>query len=197
MSEPVDPQSSSPGRSTSPSRSPGSGAPAAGAAPHDDKSKALLEECMIERKEAPAAGAAPHDDKIKTLLEECMIERKEARKDVELYRSRCIADKTELYQLLAFYSVFQGVVFNTVATSAKLTCQTSMLPVFVTFLAYVAAAASVHYKLTDYRVDKHKLLNGEDILAVRSLRSTSFSCAYTTATRLTSPLFLNFQLIWE
>ena len=74
---------------------------------------------------------------------------REETQNVELYRKRCTFDKTELYHLLGFYSVFQGVVLGAVATSARsiLACQTSLLPVLLSLLVSVATAISVHYKL--------------------------------------------------
>lgn len=99
----------------------------------------------------------------KRLLKKWEIERKEERKSLELYRARCTADKTEMYQLLGFYIVFQGVVFNTVATSQKLTCQTSALPAVLSLLVLTGTAISVHFKLTDYESDKRRLINSENI----------------------------------
>jgi hypothetical protein len=72
-----------------------------------------------------------------------------------------------MYQLLGFYSVFQGVVFNTVATSTKLTCQSSWLPAVLSLLIFVSTATSVHYKLTDYESDTLRLVNSQNIEQVR------------------------------
>lgn len=110
----------------------------------------------------------------KKRIQEWEVERKEERKSTELYRARCTADKTEMYQLLGFYTVFQGVVFNTVATSTKLTCQTSWLPAVLSILICVSTATSVHYKLTDYESDTLRLINSQNIEQVRSL---PFTCS--------------------
>lgn len=116
------------------------------------------------------------------LLEDLEKENKAERKNVELYRARCTADKTELYQLVGFYSVFQGVVFSAVANSAKsiLTCQTSLLPALLSLLVSVATAISVHYKLRDYEIDRRKLIKSENLVEVseytiRSLLHSFFS----------------------
>ena len=108
----------------------------------------------------------------KKRIQEWETERKKERKSTELYRARHTADKTEMYQLLGFYSVFQGVVFNTVATSTKLTCQTSWLPAVLSLLIFVSITTSVHYKLTDYESDMLRLVNSQNIEQVRSLRFT-------------------------
>ena len=116
------------------------------------------------------------------LLEDLEKENKAERKNVELYRARCTADKTELYQLVGFYSVFQGVVFGAVTNSAKsiLTCQTSLLPALLSLLVSVATAISVHYKLRDYEIDRRKLIKSENLVEVseytiRSLLHSFFS----------------------
>ena len=121
------------------------------------------------------------------LLKDLEEESKEERKNIELYRKRCTFDKTELYHLLGFYSVFQGVVFGAVATSARsiLVCQTSLLPVLLSLLVSVATAISVHYKLRDYKIDKRKLINSENLAEVseytiRSLLHSFFSLVWAS-----------------
>jgi hypothetical protein len=116
-----------------------------------------------------AAAAAPlHSVRHEKLLQEWGTERKEEREIKELYRARCTSNKTEMYQLMGFFSVFQGVVFSTVATSTKLTCQTSLLPALLSFLVFIGTAISVHNKFNDYELDTQKLINSENTEEVRS-----------------------------
>ena len=102
------------------------------------------------------------------LLKDLEKENKEERKNVELYRARCTSDKTELYHLMGFYSVFQGVVFSNVANSPRniLTCQISLLPALLSLLVSVATAISVHFKLRDYEIDRRKLIKSENLVEV-------------------------------
>jgi hypothetical protein len=119
------------------------------------------------------------------LLDDLEKENKAERKNVELYRARCTADKKELYNLVGFYSVFQGVVFSAVANSARsiLTCQTSLLPALLSLLVSVATAISVHYKLRDYEKDRRKLIKSQNLVevseyTVRSLLHSFFSLVW-------------------
>ncbi|KAG0578401.1 hypothetical protein KC19_4G019900 [Ceratodon purpureus] len=102
-------------------------------------------------------------DENNSRLEDLKTERKEELQNAALYTARCTSHKTDLYQLLGFYTVFQGVVFNTVATSPKLTCQTSLLPAILCILAFVGVLCSVLYKLDDYKTDKQKLIKSEHL----------------------------------
>jgi len=108
------------------------------------------------------------------LLDDLEKENKAERKNVELYRARCTADKKELYNLVGFYSVFQGVVFSAVANSARsiLTCQTSLLPALLSLLVSVATAISVHYKLRDYEKDRRKLIKSQNLVEFAKGRVT-------------------------
>lgn len=107
-----------------------------------------------------------NDPKLKLHLQEWEEEKKQVLLSVESYRGRCIAVKSELYQLIGFYSVFQGVVFTASATASKVTCHSSFCPALLSLLVSVATAFSVHEKLTYYDEQKGKFLTAESRKAV-------------------------------
>jgi hypothetical protein len=99
------------------------------------------------------------------LLED-LEEDEENRRNVEVSRARCESDKKDVYHLVGFYSVFQGVVFGAVANSPILTCQTSLLPALLSLLVSVATAIAIHYKLRDFEIDRRKLIKSENLVEV-------------------------------
>jgi hypothetical protein len=68
----------------------------------------------------------------------------------ELQGTKLPNSKTELYQLLGFYVVFQGVVFTAVAQSITLYCLSSWAPTSLSLLVSAITVVGVHNKLTDY-----------------------------------------------
>ncbi|KAG0625225.1 hypothetical protein M758_2G037900 [Ceratodon purpureus] len=120
------------------------------------------------------------DPILKLFLQDWDDEKKQMLLSVESYRGRCNAAKAELYQLMGFYSVFQGVVFTAVSTASKLTCETSFFPAVLSGLASIATIVSVHYKLDYYTIEKVKFLkaqhqSGNIINKVRKLRGNGAS----------------------
>lgn len=73
-----------------------------------------------------------------------------ARERIEKKSTRAFNAKSELYQLIGFYSVFQGVVLTAVAQSNTLYCLSSWGPASLSLLASAVTVVSVHYKLTNY-----------------------------------------------
>ncbi|KAG0585783.1 hypothetical protein KC19_2G038700 [Ceratodon purpureus] len=120
------------------------------------------------------------DPILRLFLQDWDDEKKQMLLSVESYRGRCNAAKAELYQLMGFYSVFQGVVFTAVSTASKLTCETSFFPAVLSGLASIATIVSVHYKLDYYTIEKVKFLkaqhqSGNIIKKVRKLRGNGAS----------------------
>ncbi|CAM6018638.1 unnamed protein product [Sphagnum balticum] len=69
---------------------------------------------------------------------------------IDKKRTRSINTKNELYQLIGFYSVFQGVVLTAVAQTNLIRCSQSWGPASLSLLASVSTIASVYAKLKDY-----------------------------------------------
>jgi hypothetical protein len=90
------------------------------------------------------------DPKLRLLLRDWEKNYKVARERIEKKETRTINAKAELYQLLGFYSVFQGVVLTAVAQSNTLFCLSSWAPASLSLLASAVTVVSVHYKLTSY-----------------------------------------------
>jgi hypothetical protein len=60
------------------------------------------------------------------------------------------AVQAALYQFIAIYSVFQGVILTTVALSNALSCNTSWAPGLLSLFASVITLAGVYFKLVEY-----------------------------------------------
>jgi hypothetical protein len=73
-----------------------------------------------------------------------------ARERIEKKSTRAFNAKSELYQLIGFYSVFQGVVLTAVAQSTTIHCAQSWGPASLSLLASLVTVASVHSKLRSY-----------------------------------------------
>ncbi|CAM6028451.1 unnamed protein product [Sphagnum balticum] len=69
---------------------------------------------------------------------------------IEKKRTRSINTKNELYQLIGFYTVFQGVVLTAVAQTNLIRCSQSWGPASLSLLASIATIAGVYAKLKDY-----------------------------------------------
>ncbi len=62
--------------------------------------------------------------------------------------------KHDLYQWIGFYSVFQGVVFTTVAVSNNLGCRQCWGPLLLSLIASVVTGVTVHCRFLDYEILK-------------------------------------------
>ncbi|KAH9530760.1 hypothetical protein CY35_19G001300 [Sphagnum magellanicum] len=91
------------------------------------------------------------DPKLNRALIDWEKQFKAALSTIEKKRTRSINTKNELYQLIGFYSVFQGVVLTAVAQTNLIRCSQSWGPASLSLLASVATIASVYAKLKDYR----------------------------------------------
>lgn len=76
---------------------------------------------------------------------------------IENKRSRKNSAKNEVYQLLGFYAVFQGVVLTAVTTASTLQCYNSWGALALSALVSFAALLSIHAKLKDYMKLRRKL----------------------------------------
>lgn len=90
-------------------------------------------------------------------LEEWENTMKMALTRIEFTETRGINAKNELYQLVGFYSVFQGVVLTAVALSSSLKCQTAWGPAALSAFASIVFIIGVHQKLKGYGLLMEKL----------------------------------------
>lgn len=98
------------------------------------------------------------DHRLKLTLHEWEDSLKKALLGVQFRRTSCINVKNELYQLIGFYIVFQGVVLTAVAQASLLIkCHTSWGPASLSLLASIAAIPAVHDRLKEYNVHKNNL----------------------------------------
>ncbi|KAH9530766.1 hypothetical protein CY35_19G001900 [Sphagnum magellanicum] len=95
-----------------------------------DFGKELEVECLLQIEKDP---------KLNRALIDWETQFKVALSRIEKKRTRSINTKNELYQLIGFYSVFQGVVLTAVAQKNLIRCSQSW-----------ATIASVYAKLKDY-----------------------------------------------
>lgn len=99
------------------------------------------------------------DPKLSLSLQAWQSKYSESLVTVENKRSRKNSAKNEVYQLLGFYAVFQGVVLTAVTTASTLQCYNSWGPLALSALASFATLLSVHAKLKDYVKLRWKLSN--------------------------------------
>jgi hypothetical protein len=91
--------------------------------------------------------------------------------------------KNEVYQLIGFFSVFQGVVLTAVAQASQLHCHTCWIPISLSILASVVTIAGVIQKLDQIKDFQKTVHSEEDSLKVWHLFSeilltTEFLAAY-------------------
>ena len=116
--------------------------------------------------------------RLKMILAEWQSNFKLARDRIETKRTRRINAKNELYQLIGFYSVFQGVVLTAVAQASTVKCHTSWGPASLSALASIATLFSVHNKFKDYDSLISDMNNEQNDakVRVRLLKSSHFQC---------------------
>jgi hypothetical protein len=113
--------------------------------------------------------------KLKLILTEWEKRFKVSSLRIEKKSTRSINAKNELYQLIGFYSVFQGVVLTAVAQTSLIQCQQSWGPASLSLLASIATIISVYIKLKSYS-DHRKALEEETADSkVRAFRSHHLS----------------------
>jgi hypothetical protein len=126
-----------------------------------------------DEREADCSLQIDKDPKLRLLLRDWEKSYKVARERIEKKETRTINAKAELYQMLGFYSVFQGVVLTAVAQSNTLYCLSSWAPASLSLLVSAVTVVSVHYKLTNYSRLK-VALKGERTNAVVSFSEQIF-----------------------
>lgn len=107
----------------------------------------------------------------KKALEEYQRKEKLFTSRVERKTKKVGSLKNEVYQMLGFFSVFQGVVLTAVAQSNLLHCNNKWSPIVLSVLASVLTIAAVTQKLSQVS-SLQKTINSEE----RSLKVCSFRC---------------------
>ncbi len=90
------------------------------------------------------------DEKLTWLLEEWDKQFQVSQDSKLQEEARLKSAKRDLYQWIGFYSVFQGVVFTTVAVSNTLGCRQSWGPTFLSLIASIVTIVTVHFRFLDY-----------------------------------------------
>jgi len=78
-------------------------------------------------------------------------------KKIERKETRTFVVKNELYQLVGFYIVFQGVVLTAVAQAGALTCEQWWSPFTLSLIASIVTIVGVYQKLDAFRDVKDNL----------------------------------------
>jgi len=151
------------------------GPPAASAERNEEEEEEVLvlvnpseieADCLLEIDSVP---------KLKRILTEWEKRFEVSSLRIEKKNTRSINAKNELYQLIGFYSVFQGVVLTAVAQTSLMQCQQSWIPVSLSLLASIATIVSVYIKLKNYS-DHRKALEEETAISkVRAFLSPHLS----------------------
>lgn len=108
------------------------------------------------------------DDRLKFALQEWEKELQKVQVEIQYKRTHSINVKSELYQWIGFYVVFQGVVLTAVAQASLLQCQTCWGPASLSLLASIATVPAVHYRLKDYNSHKDELFRERECSNVRN-----------------------------
>jgi hypothetical protein len=88
---------------------------------------------------------------------------------IEKKSTRSINAKNELYRLIGFYSVFQGVVLTAVSQTSLIQCQQFWGPVSLSLLASIATIVIVYMKLKSY--SEHRKALEEETADSKALQS--------------------------
>ncbi|KAG0613687.1 hypothetical protein M758_6G122000 [Ceratodon purpureus] len=97
------------------------------------------------------------DDRLKFTLQEWDNTLQKALVTIQYKKTGCINMKSELYQLIGFYTVFQGVIFTSVAQGGLLKCETCWGPTSLSLLVSIATIPAVHDRLKEYNFFKNNL----------------------------------------
>lgn len=92
-----------------------------------------------------------HNKKIKVALKNWELKRKEHENRLDRKEVRSGQCKNEVYQLVGYFVVFQGVMFTAVAQSNMLFCKNVWSPVLLSVLASIATIAGVSQKLQSFQ----------------------------------------------
>lgn len=114
------------------------------------------------------------DLRLKLILSDWQSRLRESHERKERKRSLSLNVKNEIYQLIGFFSVFQGVVLTTVAQASQLTCHNWWGPFSLSLLASFTTLVGVDNKFhnfikwkraTDFEVQNSKVWPGRYLLA--------------------------------
>jgi hypothetical protein len=111
-----------------------------------------------------------NDQKLKRVLQEWEKQFKVESLRVEKKAAQAIVFKNELYQLIGFYSVFQGVVLTAVAQTNLIKCNQSWGPSALSMLASIATLAGVCNKFNSYNKVNRSLKNANTDLKALNAR---------------------------
>jgi len=153
------------------------GPPAASAERNEEEEEVVVDGELVNPREIEAERLLEIDSvpKLKRILKEWEKRFEVSSLRIEKKSTRSINAKNELYQLIGFYSVFQGVVLTAVAQTSLIQCQQSWGPVSLSLLASIATIVSVYIKLKDYG-DHRKALEEETAISqVRAFLSPHLS----------------------
>lgn len=95
---------------------------------------------------------------------------------IERKETRTFVVKNEIYQLLTFYVVFQGVVLTAVAQASALKCRHWWAPFTLSLIASVMTFVGVYQKLETFRQVKDDFENERFNFSVNGLNFSLF-CA--------------------
>ncbi|KAH9566719.1 hypothetical protein CY35_04G143800 [Sphagnum magellanicum] len=142
------------------------GPPAASAERNEEEEEVVVDGELVNPREIEAERLLEIDSvpKLKRILKEWEKRFEVSSLRIEKKSTRSINAKNELYQLIGFYSVFQGVVLTAVAQTNLIQCQQSWGPVSLSLLASIATIVSVYIKLKDYG-DHRKALEEETAIS--------------------------------
>ncbi|CAM6022779.1 unnamed protein product [Sphagnum balticum] len=116
-----------------------------------NRSLQIQKDLIPDEVEADRALQIDRDPKLRLLLQDWEKNYKVTPERIDVLQGTTVLNsKAELYRLLGFYIVFQGVVFTAVAPSKTLYCLSSWAPASLSLLVSGITVVSVHYKLTDY-----------------------------------------------
>jgi len=122
-------------------------------------------------------------ENLKFILQEWERNFAVARSRTETKKTRSHNVKQELYQLIGFYGVFQGVIVSAVA-QANPASPASWAPAYLSVLASIATLLIVHIKLNDYKMlsmDAEKELADAKVLKAKISRLKDYGASFVFA----------------
>jgi hypothetical protein len=131
---------------------PAQGPPAASGERNEEEEEEVVDSEPVNPSEIDADCLVDIDTvpKLKRILTEWENRFQVSTLRIEKKSTRSINAKNELYQMIGFYSVFQGVVLTAVAQTSLIQCQQSWGPASLSLLASIATIVSVYIKLKSY-----------------------------------------------
>ena len=104
------------------------------------------------------------------------IDSKDLDKQIQGFKSDIKDGWTDVYQLIGFFSVFQGVLFQGLTQlTSQLSCEFYKIPFTLSVLASVATIAGAHVKLSKVRGYRKAFFSAKLRSKVRSIHTLHFS----------------------